>query len=109
MSEDDTARAELRRRGEFMPSEALITRPHDAAYDRLVPGQRVLVTIANWHAAAMRVTDVITHADGDETYVLLDSRMTDEQIEERKRAQAAFFSSLAMCGNCRPAEDAPGG
>ncbi len=90
--------------GEFMPSEVLIVRPHDAPWERLARSQHVTITPAGRAAAEMRVTDVISHVDGGETYALEDLTVTDEQVAERKRAQAAMFASLAMCGNCWPAK-----
>ena len=72
----------------FMPSEGMITRPHDAPWERLARGQRVTITHAGWSSAEMRVTDVITHHDGDETYVLRDAAVTDAELEAERAAWA---------------------
>jgi hypothetical protein len=77
----------------FMPSEGTITRPHDATWERLVRGQRVTITHGDWSSAEMRVTDVITHFDGDETYVLQDAAFTDAKIARQRQAAAAFYRS----------------
>ena len=93
----------------FMPSEVLITRPHDAPagpWEDLGPGRRVLVIIANWPAAAMRVTGVIAHADGGETYVLRDPAVTDAELEAERAAFTEMMRSAAVCGACSPGQDA---
>ena len=82
-----------------MPSEGMITRPHDAPWERLVRGQRVTVTHGDWSSAGMRVTDVITHHDGDETYVLRDAATTDAELAAEKAAFAKAMAGLAFCGD----------
>jgi hypothetical protein len=89
----------------FMPAEGMITRPHDAPWERLVRGQRVTITHGDWSSAEMRVTDVITHVNGDETYVLEDAAITDAEIEARRQADRARYSS-ETCPDGEPA-DAP--
>jgi siroheme synthase (precorrin-2 oxidase/ferrochelatase) len=78
--------------GDFMPSEGMITRPHDAPWERLVRGQRVTITHGDRSSAAMRVTDVIAHHDGGETYVLRDAAITDEELEAEV---VAFAEAMA--------------
>jgi hypothetical protein len=86
----------------FAPSEALVTRAHDAAWERLAIGQHVTITPAGHPGAEMKITGIIPHADGGETYALEDVTVTDEQVAERKRAEAAMFASIAGCATCWP-------
>ena len=77
---------------EFMPSEGMITRYRDSPWERLTRGQRVTITHGDWTSAEMRVTDVITHHDGDETYVLRDAAVTDAELEAER---AVFTEALS--------------
>lgn len=86
----------------FMPSEGMITRPHDAAWGRLERGRQVTVSAGGWSRARMRVTDVIAHVDGDETYVLRDIAVTDAELEAERTSFAEMLATLPACGNCRP-------
>ena len=90
----------------FMPSEGMITRPHDAPWERLVRGQRVTVSSGDWSSAEMRVTDIIAHYDGGETCVLRDAATTDAELEAERAAFMKMMTSFASCGNCRPTQDA---
>ena len=83
----------------FMPSEGLLTRPHDAVWDRLVRGQRVTITAGGRPSAEMRVTDIITHYDGGETYVLRDVTVTEAELEAEKAAFAKMMASTFFCGD----------
>jgi hypothetical protein len=79
----------------FMPSEGMITRPHDAPWKRLVRGQRVMVSHGDWQSAEMRVTGIIAHYDGDETYVLRDAAVTGAELEAERAAFDEAMSSIA--------------
>lgn len=78
-------------RAPFMPAEGMITRWRDSPWERLLPGDRVAITHGDWSSAEMRVTEVIAHVNGDETYVLEDAAITDAQIAERRQAMAAVY------------------
>ena len=83
----------------FMPSEGMITRYRDSPWERLVRGQRVTITHGDWQSAEMRVTDVITHYDGDETYVLRDAAITDAELEAEKAKFTEAMTGLAFIGD----------
>ncbi len=89
----------------FMPSEGMLTRPHDAPWDRLVRGQRVTITAGEWSSAEMRVTDVITHYDGGETYVLRDITVTEAELAAEKAAFTDLMASTVFCGTCMPGRE----
>lgn len=89
-----------------MPSEGMITRWRDSPWPRLAVGDRVTVSHGDWSSAEMRVTKVIPHVNGDETYVLRDPAVTDGELEAEEAQFTAMMRSISSCGNCTPAETA---